>query len=339
MDNEIDKSIIKKVVNKQRAIYIALDTMVPPQLEDKFAICQQDQRNLPSKTSEERPLNVNNDLEKKIETDSTKNVLNDTTNLKSGIYKIINKIDGKYYVGRAVNIRERWTTHKRNLVKNIHPNFYLQNAWNKYGSENFDFVVVEYLENNFNLLKEVELRYINKFLEDRKNGVDNCYNLSESSSGGFISEETSKKISESMKGEKNPWRGKAHSEETKKKISDSLKGRKRRNLSEEHRKKMSESLKGRQVSEETRKKLSEIHLGKKISTEHKRKLSEAFKGLKNPRADGKIYTWRNIITGETFTGNRFEFIRSFNLSRGSISRLVHRPGSSTKGGRILEKSA
>jgi len=33
-----------------------------------------------------------------------------------GIYKIINKNNGKYYVGSSVDIKERWNEHRRNLL-------------------------------------------------------------------------------------------------------------------------------------------------------------------------------------------------------------------------------
>lgn len=54
--------------------------------------------------------------------------------------------------------------------------------------------------------------------------------------------ETIKKITESMKGEKNPWYGKKHSDATRKKMSEFHKGKV---LSEEHRLKISESKKGK----------------------------------------------------------------------------------------------
>ena len=52
--------------------------------------------------------------------------------MNSGIYKILNKINGKFYIGSAVNFKRRFARHKRLLNINCHPNEYLQNAWNKY---------------------------------------------------------------------------------------------------------------------------------------------------------------------------------------------------------------
>ena len=52
---------------------------------------------------------------------------------RCGIYKIVNKIDGKYYVGSSKHIYKRWRKHKSLLRHNKHLNDYLQNAFNLYG--------------------------------------------------------------------------------------------------------------------------------------------------------------------------------------------------------------
>jgi group I intron endonuclease len=65
---------------------------------------------------------------------------------KSGIYKIMNKINGKIYIGSAINFKQRWYgngSHVKTLNKNKHKNMYLQNAWNKYGEDSFEFLIVE----------------------------------------------------------------------------------------------------------------------------------------------------------------------------------------------------
>ncbi len=61
-----------------------------------------------------------------------------------GIYKIVNRVNGKYYVGSSNNIFHRVEyRHKRALRENTHWNSHLQWAWNKYGEVAFDFIVVE----------------------------------------------------------------------------------------------------------------------------------------------------------------------------------------------------
>lgn len=85
--------------------------------------------------------------------------------------------------------------------------------------------------------------------------------MSESLKGRVFTEECKMKMSESHKGDKNYLYGKHLSDETKKKISESSKGRpgywKGRHVSEETKLKISETQKGRVFSDETRKKMSE----------------------------------------------------------------------------------
>jgi hypothetical protein len=70
----------------------------------------------------------------------------------SGIYLITNLINGKVYVGSSVDIRKRMNAHKSHLNNNKHDNPYLQKSWNKYGSENFTFTVLEVFPDRQNLL-------------------------------------------------------------------------------------------------------------------------------------------------------------------------------------------
>jgi len=81
--------------------------------------------------------------------------------MKSGIYSITNIINNKRYIGRAVFIKNRFATHKRQLKDNKHKNNYLQNAWNKYGEENLLFEILEECEEN--LLNIKETFYIKKY--------------------------------------------------------------------------------------------------------------------------------------------------------------------------------
>ena len=88
-------------------------------------------------------------------------------------------------------------------------------------------------------------------------------------------------------------KGHALSDETRRKLSESLKGKKRAPFSEETLRKLSESLKGKKrapFSEETRKKMSEAKKGKKrkpFSDEHRKKMSEVRKGKTWKVIDGK----------------------------------------------------
>ena len=63
--------------------------------------------------------------------------------MESGIYKILNNINGKIYIGSTKNFNKRWVTHKYLLRLNKHENKHLQYAWNKYGEVHFEFIKVE----------------------------------------------------------------------------------------------------------------------------------------------------------------------------------------------------
>lgn len=131
----------------------------------------------------------------------------------SGIYKIINKINGKYYVGSSNDIHNRCIYHKSTLNRNIHRNIHLQRSWNKYGKDIFDFITIEKLPSN--LLLEIEQKYLDKAKED---GKYKCYNLSFIADRIEMTDEVCKKISDKRKGTH-------HSLETRFKMSLSRKRR------------------------------------------------------------------------------------------------------------------
>jgi group I intron endonuclease len=61
----------------------------------------------------------------------------------SGIYFIVCKTTGRFYVGSAVNLHERRRGHWSALRNRTHSNKYLQRSWNRHGEVNFEFQVVE----------------------------------------------------------------------------------------------------------------------------------------------------------------------------------------------------
>lgn len=184
MDNTINSTIIEKVIIKGVTIYKAIDMLSEPPFEDKSKkekICQTNEitlkQNLETCLNEQEKKietqleDITNEIEKKNEIEKFKNI----TQIKSGIYKIINKIDGKYYIGSSINLLKRFYKHKLELRKNTHHNKKLQNAWNKYGEHNFEFLIIK------NVLPEC-LRIIEQvYLNICKNDLDNTYNHSHNS--------------------------------------------------------------------------------------------------------------------------------------------------------------
>ena len=74
-----------------------------------------------------------------------------------GIYLITNKLDGKKYVGQALDIEKRW---KRHISDSKKYDYVIYRAMRKYGIENFSFEVLE--ECPVDKLDEREIFWINK---------------------------------------------------------------------------------------------------------------------------------------------------------------------------------
>lgn len=111
-----------------------------------------------------------------------------------GIYKIVNKLNRKVYIGQSVDIRRRWLAH--NNWKNRTASA-IGRAIIKYGVENFDYIIIE--ECDRDMLNEREKYWILKTNTIAPIG----YNLS---SGGdsnyYCSEESKRKMSLAQTGKK-----------------------------------------------------------------------------------------------------------------------------------------
>jgi group I intron endonuclease len=153
-----------------------------------------------------------------------------------GIYQILNTKTGKSYVGSSSNIRKRWAGHKRQLKRGEHHSTHLQRSWNKYGEEEFKFLLIEEVKESQNLIKK-EQSYLDIFkVYDREFGF-NISPTAGSTLGIPCSEETKIKLREFNKGKK-------LSEETKRKMSEIRRGVKlgpRGPMSEENKQKIKDS--------------------------------------------------------------------------------------------------
>ena len=166
------------------------------------------------------------------------------------IYKIVNRKSGKYYVGSSINAPRRWKEHQYYLNKNTHHNDYLQRAWNKYGSPEFDFVLVEKFPDTMSdqeLLNE-EQKWLNIAETDHKTG--RSYNLTfvAFSPNVILSDYSKQKRSESLK-----------------KVVKT----------EEWKRNISQSHSGIRPSIETKKKQRISHLGKTQTKYHKQNATES----------------------------------------------------------------
>ena len=208
--------------------------------------------------------------------------------------------NNKRYVGiTSSGTLHRWGDHGQGYVNQK----LMWRAIQKYGWDNIQHIVIA-----DNLSKkqacELEIQLIAFF---QSNKPSHGYNVSDGGNipaprseetqrriteklrGRKLSAETKQKMSESRKGELNPFYGKKHSEETiaklraahtgkratentRQKLSEQRKGKPK---SQEHKNKLSKSLLGHYVSEEARLKMSLAKKGRKLSEETRRKMSEA----------------------------------------------------------------
>lgn len=156
----------------------------------------------------------------------------------AGTYRILNKINNKVYNGSSIKIDYRLNSHKRSLRKGGEHNKHLQNAFDKYGEENFVFEKLEeiaivwdwknWTKEQKLLLKETLLYWEQKHLsEDKSWKSENGYNICQiagSTIGYKFTKDQLEYQREACSGKNNGMYGKKHSLETLAKISKKLSG-------------------------------------------------------------------------------------------------------------------
>jgi hypothetical protein len=118
---------------------------------------------------------------------------------KPAIYKIVNTVNKKIYVGSCIAHYRRKAQHYYKLKNKVHDNNHLQSSWNKYGENNFKFIIIEFVEDT-NKLIEREQHWID-ILQSCNNKIGYNKNSIASSSLGYkMSKESKKKMSLAKKG-------------------------------------------------------------------------------------------------------------------------------------------
>jgi group I intron endonuclease len=149
------------------------------------------------------------------------------------IYKIVNQINGKVYIGFTSKEHHRFTTHQKVTKNSKHSKRLLYFAVKKYGWENFEFTIIYQSLDEEYCLTTMEPFFINEY-----NSFNSGYNMTKGGEGRV---------------------GFKHSEETKYKIGSRTRGT---NLSEEHKQKISKSHIGIKPPAATRALMSKNRKGK-----------------------------------------------------------------------------
>lgn len=267
----------------------------------------------PKKNCLNNSVNDQKDIINDTNNVSTKNQCKDTGKI-SGVYKIVNKVDDKYYVGSSNDILThgmgRWYHHKRDLNKNVHPNIHLQNAWNKYGESNFEFIIIQRCEIDQLLILE------QKQLDIAKLDRNNVYNMTFTAGRIDMTNEIKFKISQSAKKRlqcktNHPLYGKHHKESTKKLISDKNK---------------------LYFSNPKNNPMYGVHRFGQDNPNYGIRGKTA--GHLNGRYNPTIYTFYNVISKETFTGTKFDFCKKHQIKKTVPNDLIRNHIKQSKSGWI-----
>lgn len=228
----------------------------------------------------------------------------------SGIYKIVNIINNKFYIGSSKELNRRWSEHKSELKHNKHINIILQRAWNKYGIDCFNFEIIE--ECDVNILLEREQFYIDTLKPKyniglKSSGGDNLTNhpnrieIIQKMAIGVRNrhlnrtDEERRLYSERYKGNKNPNFGNSWTDDMKKSASlrtkEYFKTHKSYKIGKKH-----NEIYGEEKAKEISRKMSEIastRIGNKNSFFGKSHSDETKKKMSDKRI-GKYYGEQNI---------------------------------------------
>lgn len=208
--------------------------------------------------------------------------------MRCGIYKIINRINGKFYLGSAKDIDSRFQRHLWDLGRKKHHNIHLQRAYNKYGKDSFR---LEFIEKCLECLLLIREQFYLDTLKpyDFKIG----YNIGRNASGGdnLTSNPRREEIIAQIKNTLNNNIANMSEEERKKKWGRPGKSNPNygNKMSEEHKKKLKEANTGRFYSDETRKKMSAAQIRTWSNEEYVQRASENRRGEGNPFY-GKFHT-------------------------------------------------
>lgn len=229
--------------------------------------------------------------------------------MASGIYRIINRLNEKSYIGSSQNISRRWYLHRAALRRNRHHSVYLQRAWNKYGEAAFEFELIR-LADPSQLLIEEEKAIVEFQPEYNVGGVSGgdlisrhphreaiCQKISLAIKKRYASMSADERDKLALRKSRNPnWRGgRTFCKCGARKPGSAASCQKCRDMTSS----------------------GNPFYGKTHSAESKRKMSEALKGKRPANA-------RRVVIDSVSYSTQSEAARLLGVSEGTISRWVKR---------------
>lgn len=200
--------------------------------------------------------------------------------MSAGIYIIENRVDGRFYIGSAVNLVARERKHRNDLRRGVHCNHHLQTAWHKDGEDALAFRTLLVCD------REHLLFYEQRAIDGYQAAVRG-YNIHPTAGSflGFVrgpfSEEHKAKLRAARKGRVFPPRTPEQLERQSRAIKASWASGRRKPPAPpkpERGARISLALTGKKLSPEHIERMAASKRGKPLSAEHRLKISAAQAG-------------------------------------------------------------
>ncbi len=244
-----------------------------------------------------------------------------STRFRTGIYLIRCIPNDKVYIGSTTaSFEHRWRHHISVLAKNQHDNYYLQNDYNKFGWEQFEFVIIEFINkiqaDKYFLTQESF--WIGTFQANNRDFGYNIGKIDIDTGRLRLAEETKAKL------RLNKW-----SEEHRQRQSRLMTGRKRSKESIEQAKKTMIANGGYSKSDKTKQKMSEIMKNRHIKD----------KGIRENCATlfSKTYRITYPDGNQELITNLRKFCKENSLDRATILKRIRRGPNRTYHGMVFER--
>jgi group I intron endonuclease len=195
----------------------------------------------------------------------------------SGVYGWKNVLTGKWYVGGSVHIERRKATHLKELNNGTHSGSKLLRAWRKYGSQVWEFTILEECFPVRETLLAREQYWLN-FYDSCNNGYNTLPKAG--SCLGVKWTEARRKKTIASRIASGGWK---HTEETKKHLADIQRGKSNGPMSEVQKQLLSKIAKERGMPESERRRISKMARERVYTDEIRENMSKAHDGYAMPK--------------------------------------------------------